>query len=101
MHHATTVCTWQVLVAVRAHVNMWGLYEDELVCAVEGLQPVTLPVRLGVCGSPIVLHDAVLGLSLRAKAPVGALLGSLYVCRTLYPSFGKDSNQRKSFQRRG
>ena len=38
---------WQV----RTHSNLWGLYEDELTCHVDGLPAITLPVRLGVVGA--------------------------------------------------
>lgn len=57
------------LIAVVAHTNMWGVYNDELRIQVDGLSDFTLPMRLGVVGCPVRLHDATLGLSLRTAPP--------------------------------
>ena len=45
------------------HSCLWGLYDDVLVADILGLEPVHIPLRAGVVGSPIRLHDATLGLS--------------------------------------
>lgn len=55
---------WGV-VAVRCSVHscLWGLYDDVLVADVLGLEPVEIPMRAAITGSPILIHDATLGLS--------------------------------------
>jgi hypothetical protein len=55
---------WGV-VAVRCSVHscLWGLYDDVLVADVLGLDPVEIPMRAAISGSPILIHDATLGLS--------------------------------------
>jgi hypothetical protein len=52
-----------VAVTCSVHSNLWGLYEDVLVADVLGLEPVEIPMRAAVVGSPIIIHDATLGLS--------------------------------------
>ena len=52
-----------VAVTCSVHSCLWGLYDDVLTSEVLGLEPVQIPLRAGVVGSPILLHDATLGLS--------------------------------------
>ena len=60
----------QLVVAVSLHSNMWGHYDDILVSSLEGLPPARLALSAGVVGSPIKLHDATVGLSLRKSPPL-------------------------------
>lgn len=44
-------------------------YDDELICEVNGLEPVSIPLLASVTGSPIRLHDATLGMSFVTTPP--------------------------------
>ncbi|XP_053467700.1 deleted in lung and esophageal cancer protein 1 [Ictalurus furcatus] len=42
-----------VTINITAHSNMWGDYEDHLVCKVGDLEPTLIPMRISVKGCPI------------------------------------------------
>ncbi|XP_036595590.1 deleted in lung and esophageal cancer protein 1 [Trichosurus vulpecula] len=45
----------KLTIDITACSNMWGDYQDELVCKVEDLPPTIIPVHMGVVGCPITL----------------------------------------------
>lgn len=51
---------------ITAHTQMWGVHEDYLLCEVEGLALVSLPLDVGVIGSPLTLDSNAPGFSLRS-----------------------------------
>ncbi|XP_009952310.1 PREDICTED: deleted in lung and esophageal cancer protein 1, partial [Leptosomus discolor] len=46
----------QLIVEITAYNNMWGEYQDDLVCQVGDLQPKLIPMRMTVKGCPIFLQ---------------------------------------------
>ncbi|XP_060755864.1 deleted in lung and esophageal cancer protein 1 [Neoarius graeffei] len=38
---------------ITAHSNMWGIYEDHLICKVGDLEPTLIPMRMSVKGCPV------------------------------------------------
>ncbi|XP_043857871.1 deleted in lung and esophageal cancer protein 1 [Dromiciops gliroides] len=45
----------KLTIDITACSNMWGDYQDELICKVEDLPPTIIPVHMGVVGCPITL----------------------------------------------
>ncbi|NWX44937.1 DLEC1 protein, partial [Steatornis caripensis] len=46
----------QLIVEITAYNNMWGEYQDDLVCEVGDLQPKLIPMKVTVQGCPIFLQ---------------------------------------------
>ncbi|NXB80464.1 DLEC1 protein, partial [Donacobius atricapilla] len=46
----------QLTIEITAYNNMWGEYQDNLVCKVGGLQPKLIPMQMTVKGCPIFLQ---------------------------------------------
>ncbi|KFO94433.1 Deleted in lung and esophageal cancer protein 1, partial [Buceros rhinoceros silvestris] len=46
----------QLVIEITAYNNMWGEYQDELVCKVGDLQPKLIPMQMTVKGCPIFLQ---------------------------------------------
>ncbi|TSK98410.1 Deleted in lung and esophageal cancer protein 1 [Bagarius yarrelli] len=42
-----------VSINITAHSDMWGVYEDQLICKVGNLDPTLIPLRISVRGCPI------------------------------------------------
>ncbi|XP_065053136.1 deleted in lung and esophageal cancer protein 1-like isoform X2 [Rhopilema esculentum] len=43
----------QIIIEVTAYVDMWGEYNDKLICIVDGLKPVEVPIHLECSGCPL------------------------------------------------
>ncbi|NXS10716.1 DLEC1 protein, partial [Neodrepanis coruscans] len=48
----------QLIIEIAAYYNMWGEYQDNLVCKVGDLQPTLIPMQVTVKGCPIFLKMA-------------------------------------------
>lgn len=59
----------RVAILVSAHSQMWGRHVDALVCEVEGLETLQLPLDIGVLGSPLALVSNAAGFSMRTVPP--------------------------------
>ncbi|NXE90540.1 DLEC1 protein, partial [Menura novaehollandiae] len=46
----------QLIIEIAAYNNMWGEYQDNLVCKVGDLQPKLIPIQMAVTGCPIFLQ---------------------------------------------
>jgi len=42
-----------VMIEITGHSDMWGAYRDLLVCKIEGIDPVYIPVKMDVVGCPL------------------------------------------------
>ncbi|RDD40948.1 Deleted in lung and esophageal cancer protein 1 [Trichoplax sp. H2] len=41
------------IITITAFTDMWGDYEDNLICSIKGLNDIVIPVQLGVIGCPL------------------------------------------------
>ena len=59
----------EVPISVTIYNNVCGKFDDQIIANVEGLPPMTFPVRINISGSPVIIPPNQVGLNYNTIPP--------------------------------